>query len=937
MSFFNSISQVAKHARDEVIGTLNPNRRHDEPHEQAQDAIRAEIMASHRFTSFSDMRSNNFVKWHIDGNDYMWALSELLDNAKECIFIQDWWLTPELHLRRPAARFPDYRLDRLLRRKAQQGVHIYVIVYKEVTQTMSMSSKHTKKTLDGLHPNVVCIRHPDHIGSKDSVQFWSHHEKVVVVDNHFACIGGLDLCFGRYDTRSHPLADVHPTDFSLTLFPGQDFNNARIMDFQNVYNYASNALSSLENARMPWHDVHMTLTGPSVLDISQHFVERWNELKKRKYRNKENIPVLALPHPPDFQVQAPNEAVVRHPHLEAWHETGRRYKQRWLGSSEGSGGKPKSRNPGMNVQVVRSVSDWSHGVLVEQSIQNAYIQLINEAEHFIYIENQFFVTTTSKKDQVKNQIAGALVERIIRAAKAGERFRVIVVIPEVPGFSGSLKDESALKIIMAAQYRSINRGGSSIYEKIREAGYEPMDYIRFYHLRAYDRINAPLSTYISKIEEEAGIKYHEALAALARVWIGNDSNGDQNAITYALPVPNNEAPPAGNKKSGPRTETVPIVENEEAARKTVASFEAAAKKVRGDSAVSDSVPHHMLHDKTTLLDEKWLGTEEEELDAYVSELLYIHSKLMIVDDRRVIMGSANINDRSQKGDGDSEIALVVEDQDFVSARMNGGRYDVARFATSLRRKLFREHLGLIPPQHPHQESEKPTDFMRPAPHENPDEMKDKHDRLVADPLADDFWDLWNGTARKNREVFTELFRPVPTNLVRDWKAYDNYVPKVKTGHVVPGVSLEHVKQRLAQVRGALVEAPLDFLIDESDFHSGPEWQSYNLCHFWSNFEIGDLDFWRGEAYQKFFEFLDEKGGFYYERWGDAPVHSIGAALFANKSQIHFFTDIGYRHEPFQHCPQGEEHKKGKCWCDSQDTFDYNDYSCTKKFEALFHV
>lgn len=89
---------------------------------------------------------------------------------------------------------------------------------------------------------------------------------------------------------------------------------------------------------------------------------------------------------------------------------------------------------------------------------------------------------------------------------------------------------------------------------------------------------------------------------------------------------------------------------------------------------------------------------------------------------------------------------------------------------------------------------------------------------------------------------------------------------------------------------------------------------------WSNFEIGDLDLWRGEAYRKFFDFLDEKGGFYYERWGDAPVHSIGAALFARKDQIHFFNDIGYRHEPFQHCPQGESHKRGKCWCDPAQNF-----------------
>ncbi|KAK7054874.1 hypothetical protein VNI00_003337 [Paramarasmius palmivorus] len=40
---------------------------------------------------------------------------------------------------------------------------------------------------------------------------------------------------------------------------------------------------------------------------------------------------------------------------------------------------------------------------------------------------------------------------------------------------------------------------------------------------------------------------------------------------------------------------------------------------------------------------------------------------------------------------------------------------------------------------------------------------------------------------------------------------------------------------------------------------------------WSNFEIGDLDLWRGEAYSKFFEFLDSKGGFYYERWGDGMI------------------------------------------------------------------
>jgi alpha 1,2-mannosyltransferase len=54
---------------------------------------------------------------------------------------------------------------------------------------------------------------------------------------------------------------------------------------------------------------------------------------------------------------------------------------------------------------------------------------------------------------------------------------------------------------------------------------------------------------------------------------------------------------------------------------------------------------------------------------------------------------------------------------------------------------------------------------------------------------------------------------------------------------------------------------------------------YNLCHFWSNFEIASLDFYRSEVYRKYFQYLDSTGGFFYERWGDAPVHSLAVSLF----------------------------------------------------------
>ncbi|KAI5292722.1 hypothetical protein KEM52_006115 [Ascosphaera acerosa] len=83
---------------------------------------------------------------------------------------------------------------------------------------------------------------------------------------------------------------------------------------------------------------------------------------------------------------------------------------------------------------------------------------------------------------------------------------------------------------------------------------------------------------------------------------------------------------------------------------------------------------------------------------------------------------------------------------------------------------------------------------------------------------------------------------------------------------------------------------------------------YSTCHFWSNFEIGDLSFFRGEAYEAYFQHLDHAGGFFYERWGDAPVHSIGLGLFADKNHIHWFRDIGYNHIPYFNCPNSPKCK-----------------------------
>lgn len=108
--------------------------------------------------------------------------------------------------------------------------------------------------------------------------------------------------------------------------------------------------------------------------------------------------------------------------------------------------------------------------------------------------------------------------------------------------------------------------------------------------------------------------------------------------------------------------------------------------------------------------------------------------------------------------------------------------------------------------------------------------------------------------------------------------------------------------------------------------------SYNHCHMWSNFEVGNLNWLRSPAYIDYFESLDQDGGFFYERWGDAPVHSIAAGLLLKKEEIHFFNDIAYYHVPFTHCPTGEKTRLDlKCHCNPKDNFDWKGYSCTSRF------
>lgn len=137
-----------------------------------------------------------------------------------------------------------------------------------------------------------------------------------------------------------------------------------------------------------------------------------------------------------------------------------------------------------------------------------------------------------------------------------------------------------------------------------------------------------------------------------------------------------------------------------------------------------------------------------------------------------------------------------------------------------------------------------------------------------------------------------------------------------------------IKEFIAKYPQYIVEDNLmEFISDNGG-------KSYNTCHFWTNFEIASLDFWRSEAYRTYFDFLDHKGGFFYERWGDAPVHSVAVSLFLEKDKVHFFEDIGYKHTAYRKCPINADFRAcHNCACDPERDWTYKGRCAKAYFKA----
>jgi type II secretory pathway pseudopilin PulG len=153
----------------------------------------------------------------------------------------------------------------------------------------------------------------------------------------------------------------------------------------------------------------------------------------------------------------------------------------------------------------------------------------------------------------------------------------------------------------------------------------------------------------------------------------------------------------------------------------------------------------------------------------VTEQVYVHSKLMIVDDRYTIIGSANLNDRSMLGDRDSEIAVVIEDQEFYRNKMNGTRYKAGKFAFSLRMRLWKEHLGLFEDLNEENLDEDLEDMesqelsvsekIREEISKSKRKLQRKQiRRVIRDPVSSKTYNsIWMHTAQKNTDIYESVF------------------------------------------------------------------------------------------------------------------------------------------------------------------------------------
>lgn len=697
-----------------------------------------------RYTSFAPPRASTLGCWLTDGSMYMAAVATAIEGAKQEIFIADWWLSPEIQLKRPAIG-ENYRLDRLLQKKADQGVKVYILLYKEVEMALGINSFYSKQRLISecnKPENIKILRHPDH--AKAGVFLWAHHEKIVVVDQTIAFLGGIDLCYGRWDDHFHRLTDLGRT-------PEDDFGSS----FLSV-TLATNALTT------------------SILSL---------KLSDDKNNSCEDI--MVQPSPENIKCNTPEMerkslfGTVKS-RMNIWNF----YSSEDSENEETEDPKPKgkgrqslstvetnlSRNGSIKIIARPSLDykcsdklwigkDYTNFILKDfENLDQPFQDLVDRTKtaRMPWHDVGFMVHGAAARD-----VARHFIQRwnAIKAEKAKMNPQYPYLLPksyrhfsDFP-FSGHKQHRVLCQVVRSVSHWSCGSLDTEYWEASIHEAY--IDVIS----------NAEHYIYIeNQFFITGGSVKNQVGDALVRRIIRAYKEGATFRVFVILPL----LPGFEGEVGSPSGTALHAITHWNYSSICRGKHSILARlKSAGISDPSEYITFHGLRNYAEL------G------NTLVTELIYVHSKLLIADDRVMICGSANINDRSLLGKRDSEIAFVISDEEFKMGVMNGQPFLGGRCCGSLRRALFREHLGLSGPK-------------------------------LKDPLCPEFYrDIWLKTAIRNTEIFEEVFRCLPSDEVQK---FDD----IKSTSRVPltATDMTAAHNLIQEVQGHVVMFPLNFLKDQ---------------------------------------------------------------------------------------------------------------------------
>ena len=850
------------------------------------------ILANNIYKSYTNEKKGNKAHWFSDGEEYFKDLAEKLMDAKESIFITDWWMSPQVWLTRPVPttvymamayqnkdkkESPPYsRLMDILYQCANRGVKVYILVYAECSLALTLNSAHTQHALEALHPNIQVERHP--LNCTDLL--WSHHEKLVIIDQIIGYVGGLDLCWGRWDTHAHPIYEK-PNDEQKYNFPGIDYSNARIRDFDKVENYLNESCDRNIEVRMPWHDVHSRITGPVVADIARHFVERWNfsrfgtgsgitDIKTNASVSKERNKLLKETNtieenmdkkepkkapfgflggiinevnkkydkdsgdsknealiPEDEKEEVVNEIKIE-PENNVLNTAGMKMK----GKTKLRGRK-KDQNENQNTgEIVISGSsegnvDFTQKIGYQEEV-TLRARFMKDKE--VIDEDHLYV----RKGNTSNRLRGRrLRDNINRIKNAHQNDASKKNLTDINTDSNLINNEEEGNVVdveepkntgfydkfvknIGAQAKTNqsswfkNLLGQQHEEKELETNVPKVNFFlkgtksRVQVLRSASKWsvgigkkeNSILQAYYNLIDSAKHYLYIENQFFVSRAYDDEDkadcphalSDVVENQIAYHIRKRIERA--IFNKEKFRVFVFIPLLPGFAGEPESSGTLQIILKHTYAGICRNHGVS--IIEQLQNKVGDKWkdyigfysLRGHDLVNNVPVTELIYIHSKLMIVDDTSVILGSANINDRSMLGTRDSEFAVLINESKKLQSKMDGKDFKAANFAYTFRVNLFAEHLGLDP--------------------KNP---------ILADPLSDDFLKLLQNTASTNTNIYRQIWGCYPDDQYRSFKDLKEHKTPT-TKEELDQLRNVYEKNKKGIV-GHAVEFPLHFLENEN--------------------------------------------------------------------------------------------------------------------------